>query len=394
LDDGTSLRIPYLTIVAGTVGATTFSGSGANLTSIPNAALANSSVTVTAGTGLSGGGSVSLGGSITLTNTITNNNQLTNGAGYITSAGTAAAISQTVSAPNEANLVYAAMGDNDFFRIRVGGSSNAGWVELATADDGTEPIYLRQYTGTFTSVTRTATLLDGSGNTSFPGTVTAPAFSGALSGNASTATSAGTLSNNSSITGLNFLGVFALAGSGASTGNSTGARLSESYGPVWNCGDGATWHHQVINGSSLVGISAAGTNFGSGRIYASGDITAFYSDMRLKTKISNIDKALEKVLSLNGFYYINNDIAKEFGYDDDKVQVGVSAQEVEAILPEIVTLAPFDITGNEHGDMLSKSGENYKTVKYDKLVPLLIEAIKEQQTQIEELKTIINGLTK
>ena len=71
LDDGTSLRIPYLTIVNGTVGATTFSGSGANLTSIPNAALSNSSITVTAGTGLSGGGSVSLGSSVTLSMTNT-----------------------------------------------------------------------------------------------------------------------------------------------------------------------------------------------------------------------------------------------------------------------------------------------------------------------------------
>jgi hypothetical protein len=113
----------------------------------------------------------------------------TNPSGYITSSGTAAAISQTVAGGSEANLVYATIGDNDFFRIRVGGASNAGWAEIATADDGTEPIYVRQYTGVFSSVTRTATLLDGSGNTSFPGTVTAPTFSGSLSGNASTASS-------------------------------------------------------------------------------------------------------------------------------------------------------------------------------------------------------------
>lgn len=113
----------------------------------------------------------------------------TNPSGYITSSGTAAAINQTVGGGSEANLVYSQIADNDFFRIRVGGSSNAGWVEIATADDGTEPIYVRQYTGVFSSVTRTATLLDGSGNTSFPGTVTAPTFSGNLSGNASSASS-------------------------------------------------------------------------------------------------------------------------------------------------------------------------------------------------------------
>lgn len=70
---------------------------------------------------------------------------------------------------NERNLLYQQMADNDFFRIRCGGPSNQGWVEIATADDGTEPIYVRQYTGEFASVTRTLTLLDGSGNTIFPG---------------------------------------------------------------------------------------------------------------------------------------------------------------------------------------------------------------------------------
>jgi hypothetical protein len=69
------------------------------------------------------------------------------------------------------------MADNDQFRLRVGGTAtNAGYVELATADDGTEPIYVRQYTGVFSVIARTATLLDGSGNTSFPGTVSGTSF--------------------------------------------------------------------------------------------------------------------------------------------------------------------------------------------------------------------------
>jgi hypothetical protein len=67
------------------------------------------------------------------------------------------------------------MADNDYFRILVGGDSNAGYVEIATADDGTEPIYVRQYKSSFSTgtIARTATLLDGSGNTSFPGSLTA-----------------------------------------------------------------------------------------------------------------------------------------------------------------------------------------------------------------------------
>lgn len=72
------------------------------------------------------------------------------------------------------DLVYSSMADNDLFRIRVGGTgTNAGYAEIATADDGTEPIYVRQYTGVFTTAVRTAALLDGNGNTQFPGTLTA-----------------------------------------------------------------------------------------------------------------------------------------------------------------------------------------------------------------------------
>lgn len=76
---------------------------------------------------------------------------------------------QGMSGGNERNLLYQQMADNDLFRIRCGGPSNQGWVEIATADDGTEPIYVRQYTGEFASITRTLTLLDGSGNTICPG---------------------------------------------------------------------------------------------------------------------------------------------------------------------------------------------------------------------------------
>ena len=88
-------------------------------------------------------------------------------------------------------------GDNDFWRIGGGATgNNAGYMEVATADDGTEPIYVRQYSGTFSTITRTATLLDGNGNTSFPGTVAAVKFKGALEGNASTASNAATVNGH------------------------------------------------------------------------------------------------------------------------------------------------------------------------------------------------------
>lgn len=65
------------------------------------------------------------------------------------------------------------VGSNDFWRV-VGGASetNAGFLELATGDDGNEPIHVTQYAGRFTTVRHTATLLDAAGNTNFPGTVT------------------------------------------------------------------------------------------------------------------------------------------------------------------------------------------------------------------------------
>jgi len=115
-----------------------------------------------------------------------------------------------------------------------------------------------------------------------------------------------------------------------------------------------------------------------GEIRATGDITAFYSDARLKDFKGTINNALNKVNSLNGYYYTPNETAQNLGYTNE-LQVGVSAQEVQAILPEIVTKAP--ISYEEHVE------EDYLTVKYEKLIPLLIEAIKELKSEIEQLKS-------
>lgn len=111
--------------------------------------------------------------------------------GYCTingKANEANKVQATIAAGATTALVQATVASNDCFRIAAGGAANAGWAEIATGDDANEPIYVRQYKGTFTTLQRTATLLDGSGNTSFPGTVTATGFSGPLSGNASSAT--------------------------------------------------------------------------------------------------------------------------------------------------------------------------------------------------------------
>lgn len=120
-------------------------------------------------------------------------------------------------------------GDNDYGRVAYGGTaSNAGWMEIASCDDGNEPIYARQYTGVFTTVKRTATLLDANGNTVFPGTVTAPTFTGALNG---TAEWSKRLATNSQLTfGLNGLTYFS-----ANLGAGTAA--NQNVGPT------AQWWH-------------------------------------------------------------------------------------------------------------------------------------------------------
>jgi|SaaInl8_135m_RNA_FD_contig_123_7954_length_694_multi_3_in_0_out_1_1 hypothetical protein len=128
-----------------------------------------------------------------------------------------------------------------------------------------------------------------------------------------------------------------------------------------------------------VGTSASAT---AGEIRATNNITAYYSDDRLKIKTGNIKSALDKVASLNGFNYIENAVANSFGYNSGDTFVGVSAQEVKAVLPEAVKPAPFDISE----DGTSKSGKNYMTVQYEKLVPLLVEAIKELSTEVKLLK--------
>jgi hypothetical protein len=141
---------------------------------------------------------------------------------------------------------------------------------------------------------------------------------------------------------------------------------------------------ELANGLG-VGTAPSGTN---GEIRATNEITAYYSDRRLKENVKPIDNAVEKVLSLNGIIYTPNDLARSFGYTSDKTIVGLFADEVDAVLPEAVRPAPFD--QDEDGN--SKSGENYQTIQYEKLVPLLVEAIKEQQKQIAQLSEMVNKL--
>jgi hypothetical protein len=152
------------------------------------------------------------------------------------------------------------------------------------------------------------------------------------------------------------------AGSGTPGGSNTQIQFNDSdvFGGNANLTYNKTTSVLTVNGT----ISA--TN-----LVSTGDVTAFFSDDRLKERKNNIENALDKVDSLNGFYYIPNELAQELGYEPT-LQVGVSAQEVQKILPEVVVPAPID--------------EQYLTVKYEKLVPLLIEAIKELKEKLNRIE--------
>ena len=138
----------------------------------------------------------------------------------------------------------------------------------------------------------------------------------------------------------------------------SGATLRTSIGV--GTGDGVQFNRLGV------GTAASATE---GEIRATNDITAFYSsDKRLKDNITPITEPLSKLSQLGGYTF--DWIPKEGIHSHEGRDVGVIAQEVEEVLPEVTTT-------RDNG---------YKAVKYEKIVPLLIECIKAQQSQIDELK--------
>jgi len=114
-------------------------------------------------------------------------------------------------------------------------------------------------------------------------------------------------------------------------------------------------------------ISGSGSINIEGGISATGDITAYYSsDERLKDNVTVIGSAIEKINQIGGYEFDWNNDSEHSGHD-----VGVIAQEIEKVLPEVVV----------------DRDTGYKAVRYEKIVALLIQAIKEQQLQIDELKS-------
>jgi hypothetical protein len=155
-------------------------------------------------------------------------------------------------------------------------------------------------------------------------------------------------------------------------------------------------YHQS-NSMNFVGMSSStgssdrrmdfwveGGAFFRGTLTATGDIVAYgsTSDIRLKKNVQPISGAIDSIKSVNGYTFQWNELAPED--KRDKTEYGVIAQEVEA--------AGLDLLIRDYVRPVNKTGgdntppEVWKSVQYEKFVPILIEAIKEQQIQIESLK--------
>jgi len=189
--------------------------------------------------------------------------------------------------------------------------------------------------------------------------------------------------------------------------------------------DTARWGMYVAaDGDARIWLQAT-----NGNIFATGNITAYASDGRLKTNVKKIENALDKVCKIRGVEYdwVDN-IETEYEFSPTAMhEVGVIAQEVQEVLPEVVTTAPFngiysqktgwskiqrqmeeelgrEVTKEEAKNKFEElpieereamqEDYNFLTVDYERITPLLIEAIKEQQELINNMQQRIDALEK
>jgi hypothetical protein len=300
--------------------------------------------------------------------------QTGNSGKFLTTNGTVASWAD-VPAPNNGTLT-----------LGVSGTGLSGSASFS-ADQAGNVTFTVASNATSANTAGTIVARDGSGNFS-AGTITA-----ALNGNAATATILQTTrsiggvnfngSANINLPGVNVPGNQDTTGSSAScTGNAATATALQTArtinGVSFNGTANITISAQATNTNTQlaslgVGTTASGT---TGEIRATSTITSGFSDDRLKTKIGNIEGALDKVRALTGFYYEANETAQALGLAGGR-DVGLSAQAVKAVQPEATAPAPVD--------------EQYLTVRYERLVPLLVEAIKELDGELQSLKAQLKG---
>jgi hypothetical protein len=138
------------------------------------------------------------------------------------------------------------------------------------------------------------------------------------------------------------------------------------------------------NGVSRIFLSAA-----NGNITATGNITAYASDRRLKTNITPISNPIDKLMQISGVEFDWVDNIEEIGFQPQQMhETGVIAQEIQAIIPDAVMVAPF----NNNATDISGVDNEYLTVDKEKIIPLLIEAVKQQQEYIRTLEARVQSI--
>jgi hypothetical protein len=247
------------------------------------------------------------------------------------------------------------------------GSSAVTAAVDATSANTADKVVARDSSGNFSAGTITAAL---SGNASTAATFqTARNINGvSFDGSANitvTANTTNTLTLGTGLTGTSFDGSAAVTAA-VSYGTSSGTACQGNDSRLSDSRQATNTNTQLA--SLGVGTAASGT---AGEIRATNNVTAYYSDDRLKTRLGRIENALAKVRTLDSFYYQANETAQALGYEPVR-EVGISAQQVQAIMPEVVAPAPID--------------DKYLTVRYDRLVPLLLAAINELEAKVAALE--------
>ena len=240
--------------------------------------------------------------------------------------------------------------------LGVSGTGTFGGTVYAQVFNASSSITAPTITATSMTVAGAAPLTTSTYNSYVP-TLTGTGASGTwsinITGTASNQTNANYANTANSVSGSNV------------SGNISGNAYNITQYPL---NQNVTTSSNPQFNSLGIGTAASGT---AGEVRATNNITAYYSDDRLKTRLGNIENALDKLMSLNGFHYEANETAQSLGYKV-KPEVGLSAQEVQAVLPEVVVPAPID--------------DKYLTIHYERVIPLLVEAIKELKAEVDSLK--------
>jgi hypothetical protein len=358
---GNGTNVVMAAIVAGDVPTLNQNTTGNAAT----ATLATTATTATTATNLAGGSA----GTIPYQSAAGTTVQLTAGtSGYILQSNGAAAPSWVVKPTGTVTSVTGGS------YLTGGTITTSGTLAVdATTTNTASKVVARDASGNFSAGTITAALTGNvTGNVS--------GSSGSCTGNAATATTASALS---SATWQRITGNAVDYGSYGSIGVSG---TTSGYAGISFSG---------VSGTLMMQAAASGFYYsnstwrvywdGSGNQINTGNVTAYSSDERLKYNVVNIPNALDKVKAINGVTYDwDLEECNKWDFYPPKSDVGVLAQQVQKVCPEAVAFAPFDRDPLDEGK--SKSGKEYLTVQYEKLVPLLIEAIKELKAEVDELK--------